>query len=493
MERALSEILGQERLRKLEELRSKGIDPHGRRCDGIRAIAAVRAEYKDGEPMRARIAGRLLAHRDFGKAAFVDIHDWTGKLQVYMKQSALGDKFELFRMLDLGDVVCIEGPVQKSKTGELTVFAEDLALMTKALLPPPEKWHGLKDTEVRYRQRYVDLFANADTMRKFVARTKIVRTIRRCLDDQGFLEVETPMMQSIPGGAAARPFITHHNTLDMDLYLRVSPELFLKRLLVGGMERVYEINRNFRNEGIDTRHNPEFTMIEIYQAYADYNIMMELTENLVAACCREAIGGFKVEYAGEEIDFTPPWTRKTWGELLLEGAGVDMNDEAAVRAKAKSLNLDATGNHFLVAGRLFDECCQRKLRQPTFVLDYPKDLCPLTKQTEHNPNLAARFELFVAGMELANAYTELNDPLDQERRFREQIQQEEGEVRCVDEDFVNALKYGMPPAGGLGIGIDRLVMLLTGSPSIREVILFPLLKRQDEEKPAEPENEPQNA
>ena len=467
----------QERLAKLQQLREAGVDPYGGRFDGTQSIRQVLGAFEEGKEQRARAAGRMLSQRDFGKAAFADIHDWTGKIQVYFKKNVLNEKFEIFRSLDLGDIVGVEGPVEKTRSGEITIFAEDLRILSKALRPPPEKWHGLRDVEIRYRQRYVDLFANPESLRKFVSRTEIIRAIRRYLDDRGFMEVETPMMQSIPGGAAARPFITHHNKLHMDLYLRVSPELFLKRLLVGGMERVYEVNRNFRNEGISTRHNPEFTMIEIYQAYADYMVMMDLTEGIVTQCCRETHDDSKAPYGEEEIDFTTPWTRKTYGELLLEHAGVDLDDEEGIRAKARELKLDPAGHHHVVADRLFEECAQRELRQPTFVMDYPVALCPLTKRTEHDPRLAARFELFVAGMELANAYTELNDPQDQEERLRAQVEQEEGEIRSVDEDFVEALKYGMPPAGGLGIGIDRLIMLLTDSASIREVILFPLLKQ----------------
>ena len=469
----------QDRIAKLEAIRALGVDPYGRRCDDLQPIREVVEAHEDSVEQRARVAGRMLAQRDFGKAAFADLHDWTGKVQVYFKKNVLGDKFELVKLLDLGDLVGVEGAVDRTRAGELTIFVEDVWILSKAIHPPPEKWHGLRDVERRYRERYVDLFANPDTMRKFVARTRIIATVRRYLDERGFLEVETPMMQALPGGAAARPFVTHHNALDLNLYLRISPELFLKRLLVGGMERVYEINRNFRNEGISTRHNPEFTMMEVYQAYADYNAMMDLTEGIFTTCCEAVHGDTKVTFDGEEIDFTPPWSRRTYGDLVKEGAGVDLDDEVGIRAKAEGLGLDPTGHPHVVADRLFEECVQKDLRQPTFVMDYPVALCPLTKRTEHDPGLAARFELFVAGMELANAYTELNDPADQERRFREQVEQEEGEVKCVDLDFVNALRYGMPPAGGLGIGIDRLVMTLTDSPSIREVILFPLLRPAD--------------
>jgi len=482
MGETLTEEHADNRQNKLQLLRERGIDPYGERFDGAQPIGEIVEGFDEETEQRGRAAGRMMTLRDFGKAAFADLRDWTGKIQVYFKKNVLGEKFELFRLLDLGDWIGVEGAVAKTRTGEITIFADDLCLLSKSLLPPPEKWHGLRDVETRYRQRYVDLFANPDVMKKFVDRTRIIRSIRRHLDERGFLEVETPMMQSIPGGAAARPFITHHNALHMDLYLRVSPELFLKRLLVGGMERVYEINRNFRNEGISTRHNPEFTMLEVYQAYADYHVMMDLTEGVFVAACRALHGGTKVTFDDKEIDLTPPWPRRRYGELLAEHAGVNLEDHEGILAKARQLGLDTEGHPHVVADRLFEECVQRKLQQPIFVLDYPVALCPLTHLTEDDPSLAARFELFVAGMEMANAYTELNDPLDQEKRFRAQVEQEKGEVRCVDEDFVTALKYGMPPAGGLGIGIDRLVMILTDSPSIREVILFPLLRPETAEE-----------
>jgi lysyl-tRNA synthetase class 2 len=370
----------------------------------------------------------------------------------------------------------VEGNLAKSKTGEITVFAKSIVILSKALLPPPEKWHGLRDVEIRYRRRYVDLFANPDVMKTFVSRTKIISAIRRYLDDAGFLEVETPMMQTIPGGAAARPFVTHHNTLDLDLYLRVSPELFLKRLLVGGMEKVYEINRNFRNEGISTRHNPEFTMMEIYQAYADYNVMMDLTEGIMCHAAEAAGCGDQVAFGEQRLNFTRPWARCKWNDLLREHAGVGVEDEEGLRRRARELDRDPSGHPAVVADRLFEACVEEHLVQPTFVVDYPVALCPLTKTSREDAHIAERFELYVCGIEIANAYTELNDPLDQEKRFREQVEQAEGEVRRMDEDFVAALKYGMPPAGGLGIGIDRVIMLLTDSPSIRDVILFPLMR-----------------
>jgi lysyl-tRNA synthetase class 2 len=468
--------LEQERLKKLAAIRQKGLDPYGSRLDGVLRIGDVVAQYQEGKTVR--VAGRMMASRNFGKAAFLDLRDSSGKIQLYIRKDHLGDAgFELFQLLDQGDLIGVEGELGKSKTGEITVFARRLWILSKSLLPLPEKWHGLKDVETRYRQRYVDLFANPDVMKMFQQRVRIISRIRRCLDERGFLEVETPMMQSIPGGAAARPFVTHHNTLDMDLYLRVSPELFLKRLLVGGMERVYEINRNFRNEGISTRHNPEFTMMEVYQAYADYREMMDLTEGVITAAMDELHPSREIVFGEHKLNFTPPWARRTWNDLLKEYAGVGLEDEAGLRRRARELGRDPTGDKAAVADRLFEACVEQNLIQPTFVMDYPLALCPLTKQSPANPELTERFEMYISGMECANAYTELNDPLDQEQRFRNQIQQAEGEVRQVDEDFVRALKHGMPPAGGLGIGIDRIVMILTNSPCIRDVILFPLMRQ----------------
>jgi lysyl-tRNA synthetase, class II len=472
----VEERLENERLRKLEVLRQKGIDPYGSRFDGVVAIGDLTADYQEGR--KARIAGRMLIVRNFGKAAFVDVRDSTGKIQLYIRKDHLGEEgFELFGLLDLGDIVGVDGTLAKTRTGEITLFAEKLCILSKALLPPPEKWHGLQNVEIRYRQRYVDLFANPEVMQTFKKRARIISAIRRYLDARGFLEVETPMMQAIPGGAAARPFITHHNTLDMDLYMRVSPELFLKRLLVGGMERVYEINRNFRNEGISTRHNPEFTMMEVYQAYGDLAEMMDLTEGIFATCLEEIQAGAEVPFGEHKLDFSRPWARRKWNDLVKEYAGVGLEDEEGLRRRAKELGRDDTGELAAVADRLFETCVEKQLVQPTFVVDYPIALCPLTKTSAADPRFAERFELYISGMECANAYTELNDPLDQQQRFEKQIEQEPGQVRMVDEDFVRALKYGMPPAGGLGIGIDRLVMILTNSTSIRDVILFPLMRQ----------------
>jgi lysyl-tRNA synthetase class 2 len=417
--------------------------------------------------------------RPHGKAAFLHIKDWTGKLQVYIKLDRVGEeKYDIFRLLDLGDLIGVEGEVFKTRTGEITVFADDFTVLSKALLPPPEKWHGLKDVEIRYRQRYLDLSSNDKVMELFLKRSNIIKSIRKFLDDRNFVEVETPMMQPIPGGAVAKPFITHHNVLDMDLYLRIAPELYLKRLLVGGMERVYEINRNFRNEGISTRHNPEFTMMELYQAYSDYDGMMELTESLITTLVRELYNEFEIPYGDRKLNMSPPWLRSTFSELLVKHASVDLNDENGLREKGKSLGLNVEGVHKdIIAEDIFKQLVEKELWTPTFVLDYPVTLCPLTKSCDNDPDLAQRFELYIATMEIANSYTELNEPIEQTKRFHDQTVDidEEGKI---DEDFLKALKYGMPPAGGLGIGIDRLIMILTNSLSIRDVILFPLLRQQ---------------
>jgi len=466
-----------EKLRRIEAL---GIAPYGARFDGAQPLAEIATAYDAHEGRRVCGAGRVTAIRSFGKAAFLDLRDRTGRLQVFVKKSEVSERdFALLGLLDVGDLLAAAGPLGKTKTGEVSIFATEMTLLSKALLPPPEKWHGLKDVEIRYRKRYVDLFSNPEVMADFRARTEVIRAIRRYLDERGFLEVETPMMQAIPGGAAARPFITHHNALDMDLYLRVSPELFLKKLLVGGLERVYEINRNFRNEGISTRHNPEFTMLEVYQAYADYRVMMDLTEGIIAAALEAVPEDRRPEVLARN---PPPWPRRGYAELLREHGGVDPADAEAVAAKARALRLEGLEGlaPAAVADKLFEAVVEPHLEGPIFVVDYPLALCPLAKASPERPDVAERFELYIGRSEIANAYSELNDPLEQERRFDRQIATGEGELRAKDESFVEALKYGMPPAGGLGIGIDRLMMVLTGRGSIRDVILFPLLKERPE-------------
>ncbi|GJQ59720.1 MAG: lysine--tRNA ligase [Candidatus Scalindua sp. AMX11] len=468
------------RIEKAEKLREMGLNPYGESLSNTIALKRVVDNFsEDRENVKVRCAGRITTMRPHGKAAFFHIKDWSGKLQVYVKLDRIGkEKFEIFKLLDLGDIIGIEGEVFKTRTGEITVFADNIIVLSKALLPPPEKWHGLKDVEIRYRKRYLDLFSNDKVMDVFLKRSNILRSIRTFLDEKQFIEVDTPMMQPIPGGAEARPFITHHNVLDMDLYLRIAPELYLKRLLVGGMERIYEINRNFRNEGISTRHNPEFTMIELYQAYSDYVGMMELTESLVASLVKGLYGKYEINYGNDILDMTPPWRKSTFSELLGEYASVELADEKGLRKRGQELGIEIEGVHKdIIAQKIFEQTVEKELWNPTFVLDYPITICPLTKACHDNPNLAQRFELYIATMEIANSYSELNEPIEQSRRFHEQAEGVDSDGK-IDEDFLESLKYGMPPAGGLGIGIDRLVMILTNSPSIRDVILFPLLRKQ---------------
>lgn len=469
----------EERFSKLQRLREIGVEPYGKRYDNTRSLKSIAESFvPEQNDIKVKAAGRIATMRPHGKTAFLDIRDWTGKIQVYIKLDKVGaEKFEIFKLLDLGDIVGAEGTLFKTRTGEITIFADNFTVLSKSLLTPPEKWHGLKDVELRHRQRYVDLFTSPEVMETFLKRIKIMKHLRRFLDDRGFVEVETPMMQPIPGGAVARPFITHHNALDIDLYLRIAPELYLKRLLVGGMERIYEINRNFRNEGISTRHNPEFTMMELYQAYSDYNGMMELTESLTTSLVKELYGGYVIPFGERTIDMTPPWRRATFCELLKEYGGVSFDDEAGLARKSKELGLETQGvDRDNMANNIFEQVVEQALCNPTFVTDYPTSICPLTKTCEHDPRFAQRFELYIASMEVANSYSELNDAPEQDKRFRDQLGTEADIVGKLDEDFLTALKYGMPPAGGLGIGIDRLIMLLTNNVSIREVILFPLLK-----------------
>ncbi len=475
------EEIYRERLEKLEKIRALGVDPYGGRYDSAEPIGKVLGRFEDDvEGQAADVAGRLVLLRDMGKLIFAQLRDSSGTMQIALRKNALDEtQWSLAKLLDLGDLVAVAGQLQRTKTGEITVWADRLTLLTKSLLPLPEKYHGLQDVEIRYRQRYLDLIVNPEVMETFQQRVAILNHFRRVLQERGFLEVETPMLQSIYGGAAARPFTTHHNALDIGLFLRISPELYLKRLLVGGMEKVFEINRNFRNEGLDTRHNPEFTMMELYQAGADYEVMMEITETLVSTAA-QAIFGTTVRPFGElEIDYKTPWRRATYDELLREHAGVSMFDISAVRAKARQLDLPEAGRaDAVVVNDVFEATCEHALLQPTFVKDYPAEICPLTRRDPSDPRIALRFEAFVAGMELANAYTELNDPAIQEANFRQQLAGEAKDetMRVMDEDFVTALRHGMPPAGGLGIGIDRVVMLLTGRTSIRDVVLFPQLR-----------------
>jgi len=471
----------QARLDKLAKLRELGVDPFGGKFPDTEPLHTIAGKYNpDNEEQIVRGAGRITLLRDIGKLIFVTLRDQTGTIQTGLTKSLLGDSWPLAKLLDLGDIIGVEGQLGKTKTGEITIWAQNLTILSKSTLPPPEKWHGLQDVELRYRHRYVDLFANPEVMATFKDRIAIIQEIRQFLQIRGFLEVETPMMQPIPGGAAARPFITHHNTLDMDLYLRIAPELYLKRLLVGGMEKVFEINRNFRNEGISTQHNPEFTMCELYQAYADYHDMMDLIEELICHLARQRNQNMQLEFNKSSIDYSSPWKRCTYADLFAEYVGCPMTDLPAVRQKARELQIEeAAKEDIVVVNDLFETCVEDKLINPTFVYDYPAALCPLTKRKADNPEIAERFELYISSMEIANAYTELNDPAVQEENFRHQLRGQEETMATMDEDFITALKYGMPPAGGLGFGIDRLVMLLTNSPSIRDVILFPLLRPTD--------------
>jgi lysyl-tRNA synthetase class 2 len=467
-----------QRQEKLSRIKELGVEPYGNKYEGAEPAEDIKQRFKDDDDtQQANCAGRIVLLRDIGKLIFITLRDRSGTIQAGLSKKLLGEQWELAKLLDLGDTIGASGRLGKTQTGEITVWADNVTLLSKCLLPPPEKFHGLADVDQRYRQRYVDLWANPEVMERFKARSAIVNTIREHLVSKGFLEVETPMMQAIAGGAAAKPFVTHHNSLDMDLYLRISPELFLKRLLVGGLERVFEINRNFRNEGLSRRHNPEFTMIEIYQAYADYDIMMDLTEELVSLCVQKHCPGDKVTFGEFDIDFTRPWRRAKYAELLKEYAGCDIDDVEAVREKARKLDVNESEmDDAVVVNEVFEATVEENLIAPTFVIDYPAALCPLARRKADNPNLAARFELFIGRMELANAYTELNDPAEQHENFLHQLRGEEESLTKMDNDYITALKYGMPPAGGLGIGIDRLIMVLTGAATIRDVVLFPLLR-----------------
>jgi lysyl-tRNA synthetase class 2 len=476
-----------EKLRRIAEL---GLDPWGQRFDAHQAIADVRAlpvaPTREGEPSdpgaAVRVAGRIMLRRGQGKVVFLEIRDWTERIQIFVGKKQVGDQgWSLVDLLDLGDLIGVDGTLGYTKTGELTVFAKNLTFLSKSLLPPPEKWHGLTDVEQRYRRRYVDLFTNPESLQTFLARSKIMTAFRKVMAERGFIEVETPTMQAIAGGAAARPFVTHHNALDNDLFLRIAPELYLKRLLVGGMERVFEIGRVYRNEGISPKHNPEFTMMEAYQAYGDYNAMMELTEALICSAIESIGGGFQRPWGETVIDFSGPWPRRTYSSLLAEYAGVNPDDSESVRVRAEEVGITtASKDPHVVKSELFEEVVEDRLTGPVFVIDYPAVLCPLTKRKAGDPEVAERFELFVEGMELANAYTELNDPLLQEQLFQSQLAglPEEESMAKMDDDFVRALKHAMPPAGGLGIGMDRLCMILMNRPSIRDVILFPLMRPQ---------------
>lgn len=492
-ESELSELLKVRRA-KLDELRSLGIDPFGKKYERTHSAASILAKYDgmthdelDELAVEVSVAGRIMAKRKMGKASFSHIQDLSGKIQIYVRQDSVPEvQYAAFDVLDLGDIIGVKGTVFKTKTGETTIKVSAIEVLSKSLLPLPDKYNGLKDVELRYRQRYVDLIINPEVQQTFITRSRIIQSMRRYLDSLGYLEVETPTLHSIAGGAAARPFITFHNTLEMELYMRIAIELHLKRLIVGGLEKVYEIGRVYRNEGVSTRHNPEFTMIELYEAYADYKDIMKLTENLISHIAQEVLGTQKINYQGHEVDLTPEWRRVSMVDAVKEVTGVDfgvhMTDEEAHRlAKEHRVPVEKhmTFGHILNA--FFEHFVEETLIQPTFVTGHPVEISPLAKKNDHDPRFTDRFELFIVAREHANAFSELNDPIDQRQRFEAQLlEKEQGndEAHEMDEDFIRALEYGMPPTGGLGIGVDRLIMLLTDSPSIRDVLLFPHMRNQ---------------
>ena len=478
----------QVRINKMKELEAKGIDPFGQRFERTHTSAEIINNFDAMEGKSVSVAGRVMAIRGHGKASFVVLADKEGQIQIYIKLDEVGeDQYEIFRLWDIGDIVGVEGEVFRTHRGEISIKAKKLTFLTKGLRPLPEKFHGLKDVELRYRQRYVDLIVNPEVRKTFILRSKIIRAIRNWLDSRDFLEVETPVLHNIAGGAAARPFITHHNTLDIDLYMRIALELHLKRLIVGGLERVYEIGRVFRNEGISIKHNPEFTLLELYQAYSDYYGMMELTENMISDVAREVLGTDTITYQGEEICLKAPWRRITMFDAIKEYAGYDFeqiktDEEARAAAKEAGLEIEDDTDRGNIINLFFEEKVESKLIQPTFVMDYPIEISPLVKRKHDDPGMVYRFEGFIFGRELCNAYSELNDPIDQRERFVKQLElraKGDEEANEPDEDFLRALEYGMPPTGGLGIGIDRLVMFLTDSYSVRDVILFPTMRPQD--------------
>nr|WP_279588111.1 lysine--tRNA ligase [Thalassobacillus devorans] len=483
------------RREKLEAYREKGLDPFGDKFVRTHVADDLKEQYEsytkeelEEQEINTTIAGRIMTKRGKGKAGFAHIQDLSGQIQIYVRKDRVGeDAYELFNTADMGDIVGVTGTVFKTKVGELSVKADEFTMLTKSLRPLPEKFHGLKDVEQRYRQRYLDLITNPDSRDTFVLRSKIIQSMRRYLDGLGFLEVETPMMHGIPGGASARPFITHHNALDIPLYMRIAIELHLKRLIVGGLEKVYEIGRVFRNEGVSTRHNPEFTMLELYEAYADFHDVMDLTENLVAHIAKDVLGTTKVAYGEVEVDLEPKWARRHMVDLVKEHTGVDFwkdmsDEEAKTLAKEHGIEIQDTMTFGHILNEFFEQRVEEKLIQPTFVYGHPIEISPLAKKNPEDSRFTDRFELFIVGREHANAFSELNDPIDQRERFEGQLKEREqgnDEAHMMDEDFLESLEYGMPPTGGLGIGIDRLVMLLTNSPSIRDVLLFPQMRNRD--------------
>ncbi len=481
----INEII-QQRIAKLDALGSKNVAAYPSNVPAHIAIGAALADFQEGK--KITLCGRVTANRAHGKVNFMDLKDSSGKIQLYIKRDILGqEKSAWLADLDIADILSVSGELFKTHTGELTLKVQDLTVLAKALRPLPEKWHGLKDVELRYRQRYLDLLSNEEVKKVFLLRAKIIQAVRSFLDARGFLEVETPMMHDIAGGAAGRPFKTFHNEYSMDLYLRIAPELYLKRLLVAGLDRVYEINRSFRNEGVSTRHNPEFTMLEVYQAYADYEDMINLTQDLICYIAKEVLGKEQLLYQGKTIDLKTPWNRQSFAGLVKSKFGIEPQDEPAVmltKLQAKGLAQEKSRLSRSQINKIVEDALEQELQvNPTFITDYFTALCPLAKTKKDNPLISERFELYLAGMEVANAYSELNDPREQRRRFEEEIKGlNADEQKNVDEEYLLALEHGMPPAGGLGIGIDRLVMLLCDQPSIRDVILFPLLRCQEEQK-----------
>lgn len=488
MDLELNELM-QVRRQKMDELKNAGIDPFGKRYLRTHRAQDILDNFEELEEKVVAIAGRIMAKRGHGKASFAHVQDLSGQIQIYVRLNEVGQEmYDLFTKLDIGDIIGVKGKVFKTKMGEISIWTQKMELLTKSLRPLPEKWHGLKDVDTRYRQRYVDLIVNPEVRKDFITRSKVISAMRNYLDSKGFLEVETPVLHTIAGGASARPFITHHNTLDLEMYLRIALELHLKRLIVGGLEGVYEIGRVFRNEGMSTRHNPEFTMLELYQAYADYEDMMEITENLVSYVAKEALGTTRVTYQGEILDLTPPWTRLTMLDAIKKYTGVDFEnvhtvEEALDVAKTHNIDTKANNTRGKIINAMFEEYVEKHLVQPHFIMDYPIEISPLAKRKKDNPDFTYRFEAFIASRELANAFSELNDPIDQRERFLEQVKQKaagDEEAHPMDEDYVRALEYGMPPTGGLGIGVDRLIMLLTDAASIRDVLLFPTMKPREE-------------
>ena len=476
---------------KLAALQAEGRDPFViTKFDFTADSASIKADYEAYEEQTVRVAGRLMSKRGQGKVMFCDLQDNTGRIQLFVKIDEMGEEeYARFKKNDIGDILGCEGKVFKTKTGEISVRTSKITLLSKSLLPLPEKYHGLTDKEARFRQRYVDLMVNPEVKQNFIIRSRFIKFMRNYLDNMGYIEVETPVLNTIAGGASARPFITHHNTLDIDMFMRIATELPLKRLIVGGMDRVYEVGRIFRNEGMDPKHNPEFTSVELYQAYADFHDMMDIAEGIISGAAQEILGTYEIEWMGEKIDLTPGWRRLSMVDAVKEYAGVDfgaVTDDAEAVALANSIGVELadaaekTWGNALYA--TFDQRVEEHLIQPTFITMYPVEVSPLTKKSPVDPRLTERFELFVCHSELANAYSELNDPIDQRARFQKQVEQRErgdDETEMMDEDFLNALEYGMPPTGGMGMGIDRCVMMLTGNDTIREVILFPTMKPQD--------------